>query len=434
MNKAKHYERLLSGKEKNIFILPKGHVVLRGISDFGHLVKYTSEAEYKKKAKKQLWVTLQLKVFRNQTGEFYDFYKCNACTKMTSVDQLALNNEKSDVAKYKCIHSRVCENLVKKRGDWRNIWNMNIQLANVLPTDELFNPSFAPMDQNYVTLREDDLFVAACYNSNNNEMTLLSTLTTKFKTPDCSKCSVRGCRCFKDYKTAMLAAHKERHPDDNSFPDLFCNRFDKKRHEAKKNKLIRNSANNYSQYHNKKKILYPIFRDQGILDIFKSSQKDEVILPLEFCPEYNENLRCVHGHNYEKSDNKLVIMSETITIFSENFETVKEIRNFGRPTVGECRCKLQTDTTNYCLWNMGGSKFIKMDFLLQVVHKFANLSAIEAAFKARSDQISSLGVKTVLNSKNACSSVTGFCEQLTFYNEDWMCDDCGETPEMIGMY
>ena len=432
MNKVQHYERLLSTKEKNIFILPKGHVVLRGITDLGHLVKYTSDAEYKKKGKKQLWITLKLKIFRNKNGVFYDLYKCNLCEKMTSVDQLALNNDKSDVAKYKCLHSRVCEIIVHRRGNWRDIWN--IKMDNVLPTDELFDPSFPPMDQNYLTLREDNLFVAACYNSNSNEMTLLSTLTTKFKTPDCSKCSVRGCRCFKDYKAAMLAIHKERYPDANSFPDLFCNRFDKKRHEANKNMLKQNSSNNFSQYHNKKKVLYPIFRDAGMLDIFKRSQKDQVILPEEFVPEFDENLICVHGHKYQESNTKLVIMSKTVTIFGENYETVKNITNFARPTVGICRCRLQTDTTNYCLWNMGASKFIKMDYLLQVVHKFTNLSAIEAAFKARSDQFSSLGVRTELNSKNACSSITGFCEQLSFYDEDWMCDDCGETPEVIGMY
>ena len=83
---------------------------------------------------------------------------------------------------------------------------------------------------------------------------------------------------------------------------------------------------------------------------------------------------------------------------------------------------------------MGGNKFLKMDFLLHIVHKFTNLSSIESAFKARADQFSSLGVKTELDSKNACLSVIGFCKQLSFYQEDWMCEDCGETPEMLGMY
>ena len=432
MNKVQHYERLLSTKETNIFILPKGHVILRGISDCGNLVKYTSEAEYKKKGKKKLWITLKLKIFRNKNGEFYDLYKCNHCEKMESVDLLALNNDKSDVAQYKCLHSRVCEIIVKKRGNWQDLWN--VKLDNVLPSDELFDPSFPPMDHNYLTLREDNLFLAACYNSKNNEMTLLSTLTTKFKIPDCSKCSVRGCRCFKAYKAAMLEMHKDKNPNDNSLPDLFCNRFDKKRHEANQRLLKRNTANNFSQYHNKQVVMYPIFRDPVMLDIFNRSQKDEVILPKEFIPNFSANLRCVHGHMYEESNTKLVIMSKTITIFGENFENVKNISNIGRPTVGGCRCRLQTDTTMFCLWNMGASKFIKMDYLLQVVHKFENLSAIEAAFKARSDQFSSLGVPTELNSKNACSSVTGFCEQLSFSKEDWMCDDCGETPEMLGMY
>ena len=92
MNKVEHYERLLSTKEKNAFILPKGYLVIRDITDTGHLVKYVSDAEFKKKGRKRLWVLLKLKVFRNKRGEFYPLFMCNSCEKMGSTDLLALNN------------------------------------------------------------------------------------------------------------------------------------------------------------------------------------------------------------------------------------------------------------------------------------------------------------------------------------------------------
>ena len=429
MNKVEHYERLLSTKEKNAFILPKGYLVIRDITDTGHLVKYVSEAEFKKKGRKQLWVLLKLKVFRNKRGEFYPLFMCNSCEKMGSTDLLALNNEESDVVKYKCLHSRVSDNIVKKKGDWKNLWNLRFE--NILPTDEIFDPTFEPLESQYQTLREDNLFLVACFK--NDEVTLMSTLTMKSKTPDCTKCSVRGCRCYKEYKAAMLAKHKEDFPDENSYPDFFCNRINRTRYEARQNFLNQNQALNF-QVHNKEPVLYPIFRDKEMLNIFKLSQQDNTEFPEHFIPEYKNELRCVHGHMYQESNKKLVILSDTITIFAENYETVKQITNYARPTVGGCRCQQQIDTTKYCLWNMGASKFIKMDYLLQVVHKFSNLSAIESAFKARSDQFSALGCKTELSSKEACYSVIGFCKQLKFQDEDWMCDNCGETPSMLGRF
>ena len=428
MKKVEHYLRLLSTKEKNTFILPMGYIVLRDITDNGNLVSYLSEGDYKKKGKKPLWVMLKLKVFRNQTGKYFPLFMCGTCEKMKSVDHMALNNEESDVAKFKCLHSRASEHIIKKKGDWKDIYK--IEFKNILPSDEMFDPTFEPLESNYLTLREDNLFLVACYK--NNDMTLLSTLTVKSKTPDCTKCSLRGCRCYKEYRNAMLEKHKESFPHENRFPDLFSERINQKRYDARQNLMNQNAALNF-QVHNKEPVLYPIFWDKQMVNIFKLSQEDKTVFPEHFIPKFQRELRCVHGHMYHESNEKLVILSETIKIFSENYETVKDITNYARPADGGCRCQQQSDTTNLCLWNMGGSKFIKMDFLLQVVHKFANLSSIESAFKARSDQFSALGYKTELDNKDACRSVISFCKQLKFYDEDWMCEECGETPSMIGM-
>ena len=55
----------------------------------------------------------------------------------------------------------------------------------------------------------------------------------------------------------------------------------------------------------------------------------------------SEEKRCCHGNQYAET---LLHLSDTITIIKETSETVENISNYGRPTLGDCKCVLQKDT------------------------------------------------------------------------------------------
>ena len=426
MDSQSQYKRHLSNAKNNSFLLPEGYCVLRNATKSGKLIHYKSEAEYRKMGKIEMWVILKMRLFRDKHGVVFPIYQCQSCSSMANIDKLSFNQELEELKKFRCIHSKTCEFVVNKEGSWKEVWNL--KLDDIYPDTEFYEPSYRWKAKCFQTLREDDLFLVACFQEKGERLNLLSTLNTGQKCPDCTKCSTRGCKCFKEFKATTIKEHKENNP--KSQPDLFCNRRTKKTIKKQAQKMFKDE--DFTEFHNKTKIRCPIWRDPAMQSIFDKSRKDEIEFPDSIIPEYNGS-KCIHGHEFDKSDQRLKLLHEHIKIYSEYIDMIKDVRVYGRPTVGGCQCIMQADTTLLGLWNMGAGSFLKLEYLLHNVHKYSELNSITSAFKSRQDTFSSLGYPTDLDRNKFTKSVIGFCENLVFNREDWMCDgkDCGETPKLL---
>ena len=84
-----------------------------------------------------MWITLKLKVFRNKDKSFFPIYACDHCAVMRGFQDLSLNQNFKIVSKKRCIHSIIAEYLVQKKGDWREIWPVNLDA--IRDDDEMFN-------------------------------------------------------------------------------------------------------------------------------------------------------------------------------------------------------------------------------------------------------------------------------------------------------
>ena len=56
---------------------------------------------------------------------------------------------------------------------------------------------------------------------------------------------------------------------------------------------------------------------------------------------------------------------------------------------------------------------------------------MNAIYSSRSTTFSSLGVTTSLTVKDLTKAITGFATMLKFRNEDFKCNNCGDTPDYI---
>ena len=133
--KIQDYKRLLASNPGNVFINPWARITFRNVKH-GKIVRYRMERQYREK-QIPMWITLKLKVFRNKDKSFYPIYACDHCVVMRGFQDLSLNQNFKIVSKKRCIHSIIAEYLVQKKGDWREIWPVNLDA--IRDDDEMFN-------------------------------------------------------------------------------------------------------------------------------------------------------------------------------------------------------------------------------------------------------------------------------------------------------
>ena len=429
MDSLQNYRRLLKQGDNNSFILPYGNIVLRNISSKGSLIAYRSEKQYKDRGRIPPWILLKLKVFRSSTKEFFPIFLCSECQKMKGLESLCFNQNFEDVKEVRCIHSKAAENIVKEKGSWTSIWDQDF--SNISTDVEVFEPKYKD-DTEFVTLRQDDLFLACFFDkAKNHAPSVLYTISTKGKSPNCSKCSNKACKCYRLYKAAVIAKHKECNPNSDDGPKLYSQK--RKGTSKSSNNTHYDVPTSFKQYgYNRHKLMYPIWRDPVTLQKFEENAEEKLHLPSSFKPIYDPDLLCPHGNSFDPSEESLVaIPYSNVKIHSEFNDTTENIKVYGRPTIGNCKCLDEQDTSCYLLWNLGGGRFLRYEFLLSILHKFTNLSAVNSILNARADQMSSMGQKTDLTNEKAMKGFVGFCRLLKYEDTDWQCDVCGETPEMI---
>ena len=91
-------------------------------------------------------------------------------------------------------------------------------------------------------------------------------------------------------------------------------------------------------------ILYPIKRCPEIQQKFLDRLEGVFHLPESIKPDYDACSFCMHGDNYWPDDEKLIMMSPNLTVYTETSDRIYPIPTYGRPTVGECKCVDQADT------------------------------------------------------------------------------------------
>ena len=88
----------------NAFKTPWGGVILKNCGPNGELHSNETIKEFKE-TQHQLWLYLQLKIFRYRDHAF-PIFCCPECEDMQAVNNFSLYADPRDIEKYQCIHSK----------------------------------------------------------------------------------------------------------------------------------------------------------------------------------------------------------------------------------------------------------------------------------------------------------------------------------------
>ena len=423
--KIQDYKRLLASNPGNVFFNPWARITFRNVKH-GKLVRYRTEGQYREK-QIPMWVTLKLTVFRNKNKSFFPIYACDHCDVMRGFQDLSLNQNIKIVSKKRCIHSIIAEHLVQKKGDWREIWPVNLDA--IRDDDEMFNVQ-VNIETEYVTLREDSLFLGAVYHKTTDTVTNIFTATKATKSMICERCKTKPCEHITKFKKAK--AKDDLQGNLGTEPQNFWNRNKSKNKGPPAQHL--KDQNIFENGYNLTKIKYPIKRDEEFAEKFNKSKRELLVLPESFIPSYDEEIMCQHQNKFDPSNSNLRRLNPegTIKIYTVNQDILKTVKNYGRPTLeGKCRCIQQIDSGEYMLYNLGSSRFIEYSCLMSGLHSWCCGSAFNASFNARASTFNTSESKSDLSESNWRRGLIGFAFLLEFEKSAWVCPRCGETPPFI---
>ena len=377
MNVTNYKRKLLVQGEVSVFKLPWGAILLKNISKSGDLISYNNVREFKKKKRQPMWVTCNLVIFRNQLRQLYPVFCCNLCKSMKAINQMSLDQNDVNIEILKCIHSRTAEDIAGSWGNWQTLWPINLNL--IRNNTENFKV-WCNDDILYETLIEEDQFLAVVQKK--KKISVLCTLSKKMKKPICQRCSSKPCNCYVFYKEAVERNHRQLFP--NEEPQFFWDQ--RKNDKPQPNNHYENNES-FKFGYNKAKVLYPLTRDPE----FHAKLLQDIDLPDRIDPVFRPDILCSHGAQFDPNDNMMKLIHKTVTIYSKDGETTKNTSLYGRPTLADCRCYLQPDLKDYCLWNSGTSKLFTYTFLLSAVHKLSTGVPINAQVSARELNFTALG-------------------------------------------
>ena len=147
-------------------------------------------------------------------------------------------------------------------------------------------------------------------------------------------------------------------------------------------------------------------------------------MPNQIVPTCDGHAICDnHGNNFNPDDQKLVLVSENITIYTESCDKILPIPSYARPTVEGCKCLAQADTHDHLL-----------DYLYLHNHLHRTVTsgnAMNASFNARKTALSSIGLKSSLSYPIFLRACTGFAQMIRFRKEDFLCSSCGDSLPYI---
>ena len=81
---------------------------------------------------------------------------------------------------------------------------------------------------------------------------------------------------------------------------------------------------------------FPIHKNEEMKKKFEEKDDGKLQLPSEIKPTWDPTILCSHNLNFDPSDDALILVHDTVTVYEENKETEKKVLVYGRKTVGMC--------------------------------------------------------------------------------------------------
>ena len=416
-----NYRRNLSvGKEKNLLVLPWARIAIKNCKDDGEFIKFNTVKEYKSQSK-SLWLLLKLMIFRDNINLFPVFV-CSECESMRGVISFSLDQQRNAIEELKCIHSRAAEGLLD---DYDDLWLVTA------PDDE---------DQSHQIVVNEDIAVQSLINEpsecflgafqQDNKVSLLYTVSRKQKIPFCSECTTQKCKCFFEYKKRISENFND---DDDDQEELHWNRRqadtiaprDDFNDALELNEQYRRFGYNITPFE------YPIKRDNDLQAKLINRMRGHIDIPDRLCPSYEGALICKHGVAFNSSDVTLVQTSQNVIIYTNTQDVIMDSVTLARPSAGSCKCLQQYDGHPVLLWHLGSGRMVDYAFLHVSAHQVINGSTMHSIYQTRETALSSLGISSTLTYQDFERACSGFVSMIRFRKEDFMCDDCGQTPKYI---
>jgi hypothetical protein len=346
---------------------------------------------------------------------------------MEAVHGMHMEQSKGEMRGLQCVHSNAA---MKFFPCWDDHWTID----DIEDTD-LSYQVFCNQDIKVQTFCDEGRFLAAI--QTDGDVTLLFTVGKKQKFPLCSRvnCSKQvKCICHKKYKSFM----KDGESDQDQESLYYWNKRTGRKPVLVEHFLDRLPGEGYNRKHgyNRTEFEYPVKRCKDLQDKFLDRLKDIYDMPNSIVPVFDKDETCDdHGHEYNPDDQKLVLVSPNLTIYTESCDKILPIATYGRPTIGGCKCVLQADTHNLLLWNMGSGHLVDYLFLHNHIHKMVSSGlALNASFNARKTSLSSIGLKSSLSYVLFLCACTGYTQMIQFRKEDFLCSTCGDSPSLLANF
>lgn len=333
---------------------------------------------------------------------------------------MRLDQSKEEMHSLQCVHSLGVDTFYSH-------WEDHCTVNDLEDRDASYRV-FCNLDITVQTLLDEDRFLAAI--QTDNQVTLQCTVGKKQKFPLCTEanCSKQTkCICYNKYKKLL----DEQGNDENSY---YWDKRSRKKHVLIDHFLesIPLEVHHHKHDYNLHKLEYPIKRCPEMQDKFLSRLGGVFNLPESIKPEYDDAEVCQHDEKYSADDDKLLIMSPNLTVYTESSDRIYPIPTYGRPTVGECKCILQVYTHDLLLWNMGSGKLLDYLFLHNHFHKWVSSAiAMNGSFNSRERSFSDIGVHSSLSYSVFLRACTGYARMIQFRKEDFLCPSCGDSPNYI---
>lgn len=327
MNLDTYQQEMFKPGFEEFFVLPSGSIILRNINKKkGNLISYSSEKKFKDKAV-PMWIECRLHLFRDTANNlaFFPLLRCCECQEMEHIEFLPLDQDRVQLENSKCLHSQMADKIVERRGGWNTLWQVDLTEIEV---DDVSYKVDIEVDDDFATLREDELFLAVIKIRQKKKTSLLFTINSGTKKPLCNNCTTKHCRCFRLYKTKV----ERQNPDHQHY----WQRLRKEPNEKPQHYDTDSpDSEHFSSFgFNHDKLLLPVNRDAELQKKFDEKRQNNLPLPDSFVPRTGDH-KCKCGDKFNPDD--IFKISETITVFEENeeYHLYKDV--YASRTFGGCK-------------------------------------------------------------------------------------------------
>ena len=168
---------------------------MRNCKRSGQLLKFKNVHDFKSQ-RRPLWIELPLVLFK-ENGEFFPCFVCKHCNRMKAVSSLKIDQEKAEIEKLQCVHSKAADYFIGQK--WEDIWELGDSIQH---TDESYEVECNPDFESVILRNSGGMYLAVV--KRKGKISILFTLG-KRKIPFCSRCGdvSKGCPCHHLHKDTI---------------------------------------------------------------------------------------------------------------------------------------------------------------------------------------------------------------------------------------